>query len=151
MGRRFKVLKLLDRAQGRALALINDNSVSHSIDSLEHRRNVGCISLFYRYYHGKCSSEISELVPSARVFVRSTRLSSRSHPFVVSWPVDRTTHYRENSFFSRTVRMWTKLPSTVFPATYNLKQFKTNIHRHYSLFPPSSTLSSSRQHNALHL
>ena len=56
------VLKLLDRVQERAKVLINDNRVSNCIDSLEHRRNVACVSLFYRYYNGRCSQEIRSLV-----------------------------------------------------------------------------------------
>ncbi|XP_065363465.1 uncharacterized protein LOC135956806 [Calliphora vicina] len=99
------ILELLDRVQERAKVLIGDSRVSNSIDSLERRRNVGCVSLFYRYYNGMCSDEIRELVPDTRSFSRNTRSSVRAHPFVVYWSVDRTTHYRENSFFSRTVRM----------------------------------------------
>ena len=136
------ILELLDRVQRRALALINDNSVSNSIDSLEHRRNVGCVTLLYQYYNGISAAEISELIPRARVFVRNTRLSSRSHPFVVDCPVDRTTHYRENSFISRTSRMWNNLPAEVFPDSYNVQKFKLNVHIHYSLFPPSHNLFS---------
>ena len=51
----ISILKLLDRVHERAKLLINDNRVSNSIDSFEHRRNVACVSLFYRYYNGRCS------------------------------------------------------------------------------------------------
>ncbi|XP_065368895.1 uncharacterized protein LOC135961328 [Calliphora vicina] len=114
------ILELLDRVQERAKVLIGDNTVSNSIDYLEHRRNVGCVSLFYRYYN-----EITELVPDTRSFSRNTHLSAGAHPFVVDWSVNRTTHYRENSFFSRTVRMWNKLPVEVFPVPFNVGKFKS--------------------------
>ena len=136
------ILGLLDRVQERAKKLIGDSRVSNSIDSLEHRRSVGCVTLFYRYFNGFCSDEIRDLVPETRTFSRNTRASSRAHPFVVDWPVNRTTHYRENSFFSRTVRLWNKLPADAFPATYNVGEFKTNVHKHYSLFPPPHNLFS---------
>lgn len=130
-------LELLDRVQKRALKLIGDSSVSSTVVSLEHRRNVGCVSLFYRYFHGKCSSELHGLIPEMRVFNRTTRLSSETHPFSVSWPMDRTTHYRNNSFFSRTTRMWNKLPSSVFPTSYDIVRFKSNLNKYFSLFPPT--------------
>ena len=121
------------------------------IHNLEHRRNMGCVSLFYRYFHGVCSSGIRQLMPDVKSFGRSTRLSENSHPFCIDWPVDRTTHYRENSIFGRTARMWNKLPASVFPANCDIQEFKANVNNHYSLFPPSTTLISFRQHNALHL
>ena len=37
------ILKLLDRLQGKAKVPINDNRLSNSIHSLEHRRNVACV------------------------------------------------------------------------------------------------------------
>ena len=39
------ILKLLNRVRERAKVLINDNRISNSIDSLEHRRNVTCAKL----------------------------------------------------------------------------------------------------------
>ncbi|XP_065365413.1 uncharacterized protein LOC135958439 [Calliphora vicina] len=136
------ILELLDRLQESSKVLIGDNRVSNSIYSLEHRRNVDCVSLFYRYYNGMCSEEIRELVPDTRSFTRNTRSSARAHPFVFDWSVDSTTHYRENSFFSRTVRMWNKLPVEVFPVPFNAGKFKSNVHKHYSLYTPSNNLFS---------
>ena len=126
------ILELLDRVQERAKVLIGDSRVSNYIDFLEHRRNVGCFCLFYRYYNG--------MFPETRTFVRNTRFSSRAHPYVVDWQVNRTTHYRENSFFSRTVRMWNNLPAEVFPLTYNMIKLKSNVHKHNFLYPPSRNL-----------
>ena len=38
-------------------------SLATSLEPLAHRRNVASLSLFYRYYFGRCSSELAELVP----------------------------------------------------------------------------------------
>ena len=94
------ILKLLDRVLERMKVLINDNRLSNSIGSLEHRHNVACVSLFYRYYKERCSHDRRGLVPDNHIFLRSARTSRTTHPFVVDCAVNRTRHYRENSFFS---------------------------------------------------
>ena len=38
-------------------------SLVASLEPLAHRRNVASLSLFYRYYFGRCSSELTQLVP----------------------------------------------------------------------------------------
>ena len=92
------ILKLLDRVQKRVKVLINDNRVSNSVDTLEHRRNVACVSLFYRYCNGRCSREIRALIPDNHIFLRSTRTSRRAHPFVLGCVVNLTMHCTENAF-----------------------------------------------------
>ena len=69
----------MDHKQSRALKLIGADKVTNSITSLGHRRNVSSIVLFYKYYFGKCSSGLSELIPPPQVFARKTRLSRRSY------------------------------------------------------------------------
>ena len=39
------------------------NILAVSLEPLAHRRNVASLSLFYRYYFGRCSSELAQLVP----------------------------------------------------------------------------------------
>ena len=73
--------------------------------SLEHRRNVACVSLFSRYYNGRYSREIRCLVPDNHIFLRNTHTSRRAYPFMVNCVVNRTMHYRENSCFARTDRL----------------------------------------------
>ena len=41
-----------------------------------------------------------------RVFLCTIRSSWQSHTYVVDWPVDSILHGRQNSFSSRTCRMW---------------------------------------------
>ena len=45
------------------------------------RQNVASLSLFYRYYFGRCSSELAELVP-----LPYSRYSNRLHDFSVTIP-----------------------------------------------------------------
>ena len=130
-------LDFADRMQSRALKLIGDDRVVSSITSLGHRRNVSCIVLFYKYYFGKCSSGLSELIPPPQVFTRNTRLSERSHAFTVATMSHSTTHYRENSLFTRTARFWNDLPTNIFPESFNISVFKARVNQHFLISPPS--------------
>ena len=55
-------LGLLDKLQKRICRIIGP-SLATSLEPLAHRRNVASLSLFYRYYFGRCSSELAQLVP----------------------------------------------------------------------------------------
>ena len=55
-------LDFVDRIQSQGLKRILDHRVASSITFLEHRRNVSCIVLLYKYYFGKCFSALSELI-----------------------------------------------------------------------------------------
>ena len=51
-------LDLLDKLQKRICRIIGP-SLTASLEPLAHRRNVASLSLFYRYYFGRCSSELA--------------------------------------------------------------------------------------------
>lgn len=121
-------LSILDRLQNKAIRLINDPNLTDSLATLSHRREVSCLSLFYRYYHGRCSSELAAAVPCHKSFVRSTRAASSSNPFAVSVPRSRTKLYK-NSFFPRTSVMWNSLPLDCFPLNYDLQKFKVAVNK----------------------
>ena len=55
-------LELLDKLQKRICRTVGP-SLAASLEPLAHCRNVASLSLFYRYYFGRCSSELSQLVP----------------------------------------------------------------------------------------
>ena len=55
-------LDLLDKLQKRICRIVGA-SLAASLEPLGHRRNVASLSLFYRYYFGRCSSELAQLVP----------------------------------------------------------------------------------------
>ena len=65
-------LELLDKLQKRICRNIGP-SLAASLKLLTHRRNVACLTLFYRYYFSRCSSKLAELVPFPFSRGRSTR------------------------------------------------------------------------------
>ena len=78
-------LELLDKLQKRICRAVGP-SLAASLEPLAHHRIVASLSLFYRYYFGRCSSELAQLVPLPYSRGRSTRYSDRLHDFSVSIP-----------------------------------------------------------------
>ena len=73
-------LELLDKLQKQIWRTVGP-SLATCLEPLTHRRNVASLGLFYRYYFGRCSSELAELVPLPYSRGRSTRDSDRLHDF----------------------------------------------------------------------
>ena len=118
-------LELLGKLQKRICRTVGP-SFADFLEPLAHRRNVTSSSLFYRYYFGRCSSELAQLVPLPVSRVRSNRCSDRLHDFSVT--IRRC--YKDvyvNSFFPRTTRLWNSLPIECFALTYDLSGFKSRI------------------------
>ena len=121
-------LDLLDKLQKRICRIIGPSLAAY-LEPLAHRRNVASLSLFYRYYFGRCSSELAQLVPLPFSRGRSTRYSDRLHDFSVTIP----RCYKDvfvNSLFPRTAKLWNSLPIECSPLTYDLSGFKFRIKRH---------------------
>ena len=97
-----------------------------------HRQNVASLNLFYKYYFGRCSSNINWHQVLAQLFPlhysrgRSTRYSDRLHDFSVTIP-RYYKHFYVNSFFICTARLWNSLPIECFPLTYDLSGLKSRI------------------------
>ena len=121
-------LDLLDKLQKWICSIVGP-SLAASLEPLAHRRNVACLSLFYRYYFGRCSSELAELVPLLFSRGSSTRYSDRLHDFFVTIPRCYKDVY-VNSFFPRTAKLWNSLLTECFPLTYDLSGCKFRINRH---------------------
>ena len=100
-------LELLDKLQKRICRTVGP-SLASSLEPWAHCRNVASLSLFYRYYFGRCSSELGQLVPLPYSVGRSTRYSDRLHDFSVTIPRCYKDVY-VNSFFPRTARLWNSL------------------------------------------
>ena len=69
-------LELLDKLQKRICRTVGP-SLAASLEPLAHGRNVAGLSLFYRYYFVRFSSELAQLVPLPFSRGRSTRYSDR--------------------------------------------------------------------------
>ena len=55
-------LELLDKLQKQICRTVGP-SLAASLEPFAHQCNVARLSLFYRYYFGRCSSELAQLVP----------------------------------------------------------------------------------------
>ena len=121
-------LELLDKLQKRICRTVGP-SLAASLEPLAHRRNVATLSLFCRYYFGRCSSELAQLFPLPFSRGMSTHYSDRLHDFTVTIPRCYKDVY-VNSFFPRTARLWNSMPIECFPLTYNLNDVKSRINRH---------------------
>ena len=120
-------LSSLDAVQKRLRSLVGDELFG-TLQPLSHRRDVSSLSLLYRYFHGRCSEELHQMVPPLKEFGRSTRLASRSHPYVLDIPKAKS-KFHSQSFFPRTASIWNRLPQSSFPNTYDLGLFKSRVNK----------------------
>ena len=104
-------------------------SLAASLEPLAHCQNVASLSLFYRFYFGRCSSELTQLVPLPCSWGRPTCYSDGLYDFSVTIPRCHKNGY-VNSLFPCTARPWNSLPMEYFPLTYDLNGFKSRIKRH---------------------
>ena len=121
-------LELLDKLQKQICRIVGP-SLAASLEPLAHCWNVASLSLFYRYYSGRCSSELAQLVPLPYSQGRSTHYSDRLHDSSVT--ILRC--YKDvyvNCFFPRTGRLWNSLPIECFTLTFDLNGFKSRINKH---------------------
>ena len=99
------------------------------VQPLAHCRIVASLSLFCRYYFGRCSSELAKLVPLPFSRGRSIRYSDKLHNFSVN--ILRC--YKDvyvSSFFPPTARLWNSLSIKCFRLTSDLSGFKSRISRY---------------------
>ena len=121
-------LELLDQQQKQICRTVDPSFVA-SLEPVVHYGNVASLSLFYRYYFGRCSSEMAQLVPLLYSQGRSTWYSDTLLDFSVNIPRCYKDVYVK-SFFPCTARLWNSLPIEFFPFTYDLNGFKSRINRH---------------------
>ena len=121
-------LELLDKLQ-KQICRTAGPSLAPSLEPLAHWQNVASLSLFYRYYFGKCSYKLAQLVliPFSRGM--STCYYDRLHDFSVTIPRCYKDVY-VNNFFPCKARFWNSLLIECFPLTYDLNSFKFRINRH---------------------
>ena len=78
-------LDMLDKLQKRVCKTVGPSRAA-SLEHFVHCRNVVNLSLFYRYYFGRCSSKLAPLFPLPYSRLRSTRYSNRLHDFSATIP-----------------------------------------------------------------
>ena len=101
-------LELLDKLQKQICRIVGP-SLADSLEPLAHCRNVASLIFFYRYYFGRCSSKLAQLVPLHFSRGRSTRYSDRLHDFSVNIPRCYKDVY-VNSSFPRITNLWNSVP-----------------------------------------
>ena len=111
-------LELLDKLQKRICRTVGPLFAA-SLEPLAHCQNVARLSRFYRYYFGRCSSELVQLVVLPFSQGRSIYYSDRLHDFSVTVP----RCYYVNSFFPCTARLWNFLSVECFLLTYDFSAF----------------------------
>ena len=104
-------LELLDKLQKQICRTVSP-SLAATLEPLAHPQNVSSLSLFYRYYFGRCSSELTQLFPFPFCVGRSTHYSDKLHYFSVTIPRCYKDVY-VNCFFRQTARLWNSLPSYI--------------------------------------
>ena len=105
-------LELLDKLQKQTWRTVGP-SLAASLEPLTHCQNVASISLFDRYYFGRCSSEQPHLIPFPFSWGMSPHYSDRLHDFSVTIPRCYKDVY-VNSFIPHTTRPWNSLPIEYF-------------------------------------
>ena len=96
---------LLNRVESKAFRLINSPPLTDCLQSLKHRRSVASLSIFYRYFHGYCSSELANCMPPPLLRPRCTRLSTFSHPYSIHLISARVNQHLR-SFIPFTGKLW---------------------------------------------
>ena len=97
-------LHLLDKVQSKASRLINNPSLTKSLQSLSRRRLIADRSIFYQFVYGCGSKEIKNIIRDPLRYVRPTRSSTQSHPFQVILSNPRTLSHK-SPFIQRTCKL----------------------------------------------
>ena len=80
-------LELLNKLQKQICRTVIGPSIASSLEPLAHCRNVASLCFFlYKYYFGRCSFELAQLVLLPDSWGNSTRYSDRVHDFSVTIP-----------------------------------------------------------------
>ncbi|KAL7647784.1 UNVERIFIED_CONTAM: hypothetical protein RMT77_001393 [Armadillidium vulgare] len=120
---------ILEKVESRAFRLINSPALNNSLQSFSARRTVASLSLYYRYYNGHCSSELSRRISPPLRRARATRLSTQSHSFSIQFSHPRLNRYAQSYMYS-TGKFWNTFPSSIFPTSYDLHTFKRRVSFH---------------------
>ena len=108
---------LCDRVESKAIHLIGDPFLTSTLNPPSLHCKVASLCLFYRYYLGHCSDELTACIPMAQS--HSTHQASFAHSYCVELSNARI-HRFSDGFFPSTSPPWNSFPSSIFPASFNL-------------------------------
>jgi hypothetical protein len=117
---------VLERVDRRARRLISDPDLRDGLQPLQRRRDVAALSVFYKIYHGMCSTELGSLIPPPVIHRRPTRAAVNRHQYYVE-PISCRIERFKRSFIPRTSVAWNALPPEVFPIEFSLDTFKGRL------------------------
>ena len=107
-------LELLKKIQRRATRLVGNANLTSQLASLDARRNVSFLSMFYRYFCGHCANSVAEMMPRPAKICRLLRNCKAWH--IHRWHLCRArTVISQSSFIVQTSREWNLLLCSVFP------------------------------------
>ncbi|VEN53464.1 unnamed protein product [Callosobruchus maculatus] len=120
-------LRLLDTIQKRPIILIDSIDTPNILTSQRTSKawiiDEGWLTYpCFRFYHGICSSELSQIITPKAVRTRNSTEALGTHPYQVEIPTPGTSPL-QYSFFWRTSTLWNELPGNLFPDGYNLHCF----------------------------
>ena len=124
-------LELLNKLQKLICRTVRP-TLAASLEPLAHCQSVASLSLFYRYYFGRWSSELAQLVPLPYFQGRSACYSERLRDFSVTIPRCYKNVYVNSSFHCQ-ARLRNSLPIECFPLIYDLNGFKCRINMHLTI------------------
>ena len=105
-------------------------SLAAYCELLGHCWYVARLSFFYRYFFGRYSSELAQLIPLSYFHERTTFYSDRWHDFSVTIPRCYKDVY-VCSFFLCTAWLWNSVPLECFPLSYDQNGFKSIVNRYH--------------------
>ena len=124
-------LSQLDAVQRRAIRIIDlpeDDLISHQIQPLGTRREVGALTLFHRMYYGEAPELLCQLLPEHLQLDPRLRRSVRSHDLAVQIPRSNLVSHKR-SFVPSAARIWNSLPEYK-PSLEKRACFKKEVNRY---------------------
>ncbi len=121
-------LARLDAIQRRAVEIIGVPSESPLLDSiqpLQHRREVGALTLFHRMYHGAAPDLLVQMLPPPAPVTRTTRRSTSRHSASLVVPHAESVGHSK-TFLPSTTNKWNCLPEDII-AIKDRQKFKREV------------------------
>ena len=125
-------LSQLDAVQRRPIRIIDlteDDLISHQIQPLGARREVGALTLFHRMYYGEAPELLCQLLPEHLQLDPRLRRSVRSHDLAVQIPRSNLVSHKR-SVVPSAAHIWNSLPEYI-PSLQKRACFKKEVNRYF--------------------